>query len=69
MPMRLVVSDPGLGEVAGAVVLLAGAIWLMRRAAGRIFEIGMLLHGQEPSLTEVMRWARTRPAPRVDPVP
>jgi len=32
----------------------------MRRIAGRIFEIGMLLYGKEPTLREIARWARVR---------
>lgn len=59
MPIRLVLSDPSLLEVAASVMLLAAAIWMMRRVAGRIFEIGMLMYGKEPSLREAIRWARS----------
>jgi ABC-2 type transport system permease protein len=58
LPMRLVLSDPGAVEIAVSLVLLVAAIWLMRRIAGKIFEVGMLLYGKEPSLREVLRWAR-----------
>jgi ABC-2 type transport system permease protein len=62
MPMRIALSDPGLPEIIASAALLAAGIWLMRRVAGRIFEIGMLMYGKEPSLAEVMRWARSRAA-------
>lgn len=57
LPMRLVLSDPGPPEIGASVALLLGAIWLVRRIAGRIFEVGMLLYGKEPTLREVARWA------------
>lgn len=60
LPMRLVLSDPGLPEIGASVALLLGAIWLMRRMAGRIFEVGMLLYGKEPTLREIGRWAADR---------
>jgi ABC-2 type transport system permease protein len=60
LPMRLVLSDPGLAEIGASVALLIGAIWLMRRLAGRIFEVGMLLYGKEPTLREIGRWAADR---------
>lgn len=56
LPIRLVLSDPGPIEIAASAVLLASTIWLMRRLAGRIFEIGMLLYGKEPTLREIARW-------------
>jgi ABC-2 type transport system permease protein len=58
LPVRLVLSDPHPLEIAGSVALLAGAIWLTRRLAGRIFEVGMLLYGKEPTWREISRWAR-----------
>jgi ABC-2 type transport system permease protein len=62
LPMRLVLSDPGLVEVSCSLALLAGAVWVMRRMAGRIFELGILLYGKEPTLPEMMRWAIERRA-------
>jgi ABC-2 type transport system permease protein len=57
MPVRMVLSDPGVAEILGSVLLLLGGIWAMRRLAGRIFEVGMLMYGKEAALREVMRWA------------
>jgi ABC-2 type transport system permease protein len=62
LPMRLVLSDPGLLEVGSSLALLAGAVWVMRRLAGRVFELGILMYGKEPTLPEMMRWAIERRA-------
>jgi ABC-2 type transport system permease protein len=58
MPVRMVLGEIALWEYALAVVLLAVAIWLMRRAAGVVFGLGMLMYGKEPSLGEIRRWLR-----------
>jgi len=60
LPMRMVLSDPGLLEIGCSLAFLAGAVWLMRRMAGRIFELGILLYGKEPTLAEMIRWATER---------
>lgn len=58
LPIRAILSDVGALETVLAAVLLLGTIWFVRRAAGRIFELGILMYGKEPSFGEIARWAR-----------
>jgi len=58
MPARILVTDVPVWEVAAAVVLLLALTHLMRRAAGKVFRLGMLMYGKEPSWREVRRWIR-----------
>jgi ABC-2 type transport system permease protein len=58
MPARLVLTDVAWWEFLVAIVLLLGTIWLLRRAAGKIFSVGVLMYGKEPSWREMWRWAR-----------
>jgi ABC-2 type transport system permease protein len=58
MPTRLVLTDVPAWQVALSLALLLGSTWLLRRAAARIFAVGMLLFGNEASWKEVRRWAR-----------
>ena len=60
LPVRAILSHVNLPEVGISLVLLLATIWLVRRAAGRIFEIGMLMYGKEPTLREMARWASDR---------
>lgn len=55
---RLVLTDVAVWEVVLAVVLLLGAIALMRRAAGKIFHLGVLMYGKEPTVKEMVRWVQ-----------
>ncbi|NUQ11289.1 MAG: ABC transporter permease [Gemmatimonadaceae bacterium] len=56
MPMRVILSNPGAAEIAASLALLAAMAWLFRRLAGRVFEVGMLMYGKEPTLREMWRW-------------
>jgi len=58
MPARLVLTDVAWWEFLAAMVFLLGTIWLLRRAAGKIFGVGVLMYGKEPSWREMWRWVR-----------
>ncbi len=58
MPVRLVLGEVAWWEFALSVVLLVAGIGILRRAAGIIFGLGMLMYGKEPSLGEMWRWLR-----------
>jgi ABC-2 type transport system permease protein len=58
MPARLLLAEVPAWEVALAILLLIGAVWMLRRAAGKVFHLGMLMYGKEPTWGEVRRWIR-----------
>ena len=58
LPLRLLLAEVAPWEVPLALALLAGVIWVLRRAAGKIFALGMLMYGKEPTIREMWRWAR-----------
>ena len=58
MPTRLVLGEVAAWEFLLAVALLCVGIWFLRRAAGTIFGLGMLMYGKEPSLREMWKWLR-----------
>ena len=58
MPVRLLRGAPALVEIVASLALLTVAVWLFRRAAGRVFGVSMLMTGKEPSWSEVWRWMR-----------
>jgi ABC-2 type transport system permease protein len=56
VPVRIVLTEVPIWEIGLSLVLLLVATWFMRLLAGRIFRIGMLMYGKEPSLKELLRW-------------
>lgn len=58
LPARLVLTEVTWWEVAMALLLLALSTWFFRSASGKIFRLGMLMHGKEPAFKEMIRWAR-----------
>jgi len=59
LPIRVVLTSVPWWEPVVAIVLLAVTAWGFRLAAGKIFAVGVLMHGKEPSLRETLRWLRT----------
>ncbi len=58
LTLRLVLTEVPWWEIALALTLLAVAIWLLRRAAGKVFGLAILMYGKEPSWRETLRWIR-----------
>lgn len=58
MAGRLVTSEVPAWEVIASLILLSAAIWLLRTAAGKVFQLGILMYGKEPSMKEIWRWMR-----------
>jgi ABC-2 type transport system permease protein len=56
MPARLALTSVGWWEVTLALAFLGASIWFLRRAAGKIFAVAMMLYGKEPSWSEMRRW-------------
>jgi ABC-2 type transport system permease protein len=59
MPARMLVGPVPAWEAGLALALLMGATWFVRRGAGRVFRVAMLMYGKEPSWSEIRRWLRT----------
>jgi len=55
---RLVLTEVPGWQIVTAFLLILGCIWLLRRAAGKIFHLGVLMYGKEPGLREMIRWLR-----------
>jgi len=60
MFMRVCVQTPPLWQIALSWLLLALSIWLAARAAGKLFRLGILLHGAAPTWATLVRALRQR---------
>jgi ABC-2 type transport system permease protein len=58
MPGRWVVSEVPMLDLVGSVVFLVVALAGITWVAGRIYRVGILMHGKRPSIREVFRWVR-----------
>ena len=55
---RLVLTDVPFIEILLSLILLIISIWYLRKAAGKIFSLSILMYGKEPSWKEISKWFR-----------
>ncbi len=58
LAVRLVLSDVPVYQTILAIVLLLLSIYYLRKAAGKIFEVSILMYGKELSWKEISRWIK-----------
>jgi ABC-2 type transport system permease protein len=58
MPVRFLAGDAGVVEVLVSLAVLVVTVVLARGVAGRIFSLGILMTGKEPSWREMLYWLR-----------
>ncbi len=58
MPARITMTEVPAWEIVLSALLLLGGAFVARRIAGKVFAVGMLMYGKEPSWREVRKWAR-----------
>jgi ABC-2 type transport system permease protein len=59
MYMRISVLTPPAWQIALSIGLMLGMIWLLFKAAAKVFRIGVLMYGKRPTIPEIFRWARS----------
>jgi ABC-2 type transport system permease protein len=55
---RLVFTEVLWWEIVACFFVLVISSWMMRKAAARVFRLGILMYGKEPTTKEIWRWMR-----------
>jgi ABC-2 type transport system permease protein len=55
---RLAVHDPPTWQVMLSIAILLVTIFVAMQICGRIYRVGILMHGKRPSFRELTRWLR-----------
>ena len=55
---RLAVHTPPIWQIALSIVLMLATIFAAMQICGRIYRVGILMHGKRPSFREITRWLR-----------
>ncbi|MDX2176267.1 MAG: ABC transporter permease [Candidatus Sumerlaeia bacterium] len=58
LTLRMALSEVPLWQGALGFALVVATGWALRSLAAKIFTVGMMMHGKEPSWREMWRWAR-----------
>lgn len=54
--VRLVLTEVSFIEISFSLLLLVLSTWYLRKAAGKIFSLSILMYGKEPSWNEISKW-------------
>mgnify|MGYP001814065911 CR=1 FL=1 len=57
-PSFLMVAVGGLVGIRVAASMMVGAILAATWVVGKIYRVGILMHGSKPKLKDLMRWVR-----------
>lgn len=58
MSARIVLTGAGTIEILVSLILLILSTWYLRKAAGKIFALAVLMYGKEPTWQEIIKWLR-----------
>lgn len=58
MSARLVLTDVGWGMIMVSLLAMNLTTWYIRKFAGKIFSLSILMYGKEPSWNEMRRWLK-----------
>jgi ABC-2 type transport system permease protein len=61
MPLRMSMVPVTNAEVLASLIALAAAVYWAVWLAARVYRVGLLMYGKQPSVREILRWTR-RPA-------
>lgn len=59
MLLRIIVKTPPWWQIAIAYLLSAASVYAMVWVAGRIYRVGILMHGKKPTPADLYRWIRS----------
>lgn len=53
---RMVLTEVSIIEMLISLILLIGFTWYLRKSAGKIFALSILMYGKEPTWKEISKW-------------
>lgn len=57
MPVKMALVEVSIWQPILSIVLIVLTCWYARRLAGRMFKMGMVMYGKEPSVKQMVKWA------------
>jgi ABC-2 type transport system permease protein len=58
MFLRMTLTDVPALQLAASIVIMAATIFASTWVVGKIYRVGILMHGSKPKLKDLWRWVR-----------